>query len=85
MGNWKEYHVCGMRMDNLKETKEYSDGKLDGCYTSFHENGQLYEKCSYSKDEKHGWSEFYNKNGSLEVMSFYEHGVRKTIFLSKIS
>ena len=42
------------------------DGKSDGPYESYYENGQLEEKSTYVAGEPDGPVEFYYENGQLQ-------------------
>ena len=63
--------------ENLKPSKEtqktnhYKDGKKDGYWESFHDNGQLSEKGTYNDGLRVGVWESYHDNGKLWVKGKY--------------
>ena len=63
--------------ENLKPSKEtqktnhYKDGKKDGYWESFHDNGQLSEKGTYNDGLRVGVWESYHDNGRLWVRGKY--------------
>ena len=63
--------------ENLKPSKEtqktnhYKDGKKDGYWESFHDNGQLSEKGNYNDGLKVGVWKSYHNNGKLWVRGKY--------------
>ena len=48
------------------------DGKLDGPYERYHENGQLQEKATYAAGEYDGPYERYYENGQLRTKATYK-------------
>jgi len=50
------------------------NGKEEGPYETFHENGQLSSKGNYKKGEKEGLWEGFNKNGTLSYRCYYKNG-----------
>ena len=55
----------------MQKTNNYKDGKKDGYWESFHENGQLSEKGNYNKGLRAGVWESYHDNGKLWVRGKY--------------
>ena len=55
----------------IQKTNNYKDGKKDGYWESFHENGQLSEKGNYNKGLRVGVWESYHDNGKLWVRGKY--------------
>ena len=55
----------------IQKTNNYKDGKKDGYWESFHDNGQLSEKGNYKEDLKVGVWESYHDNGKLWVRGKY--------------
>jgi antitoxin component YwqK of YwqJK toxin-antitoxin module len=52
-----------------------ANGKLNGLYKLYHENGQgLYIICSCNSDKKYGECKRYYQNGELIEHSIYENG-----------
>ena len=55
----------------IQKINNYKDGKKDGYWESFHENGQLSEKGNYNKGLRVGVWESYHDNGKLWVRGKY--------------
>ncbi len=55
----------------IRKRNHYTDGKKDGYWESFHENGQLSERGSYKDGLKVGLWEHYHNNGQLWVRGEY--------------
>ena len=55
----------------IQKTNNYKDGKKDGYWESFHDNGQLSEKGNYKEGLKVGVWESYHDNGQLWVRGKY--------------
>ena len=63
----------------MQKTNNYKDGKKDGYWESFHDNGQLSEKGNYKEGLKVGVWESYHDNGKLWVRGKYtKDGTRDT-------
>ena len=66
----------------------YNDGKIEraysvdengnkqGPYEWYHDNGQLWQKCTYKDNELDGPYEWYHKNGQLAEKCVYRMGER---------
>ena len=52
------------------------DGKLDGPFESYYENGQLKAKSTYMAGELGGPYELYHENGQLRLRGTYDMGVK---------
>jgi antitoxin component YwqK of YwqJK toxin-antitoxin module len=50
------------------------DGKLEGEYNEWHENGQLWVHCFYKKGKRHGELKDWDYYGQLREHSFYKEG-----------
>ena len=57
-----------------KQQGSFKDGKRDGPYFSYGDNGQLYEKGTYKDGKKHGLWVRYHKNGQLWDKGTYRDG-----------
>jgi len=57
-----------------KEKGSIKNGKRDGVWIGYHENGQLWYKQNYKNDEKDGAWVSYFDNGSLEYKGNYKNG-----------
>ena len=55
----------------IKKRNNYKDGKKDGYWESFHDNGKLSEKGNYIKGLRVGIWESYHDNGQLWVRGKY--------------
>ena len=55
----------------IQKTNNYKDGKKDGYWESFHDNGQLSEKGNYNDGLRVGDWESYHDNGKLWVRGKY--------------
>ena len=55
----------------IQKTNNYKDGKKDGYWESFHDNGKLSEKGKYKKGLRVGIWESYHDNGQLWVRGKY--------------
>ena len=55
----------------IQKTNNYKDGKKDGYWESFHDNGQLSEKGNYNDGLRFGIWESYHDNGKLWVKGKY--------------
>ena len=61
----------------IQKTNNYKDGKKDGYWESFHDNGQLSEKGNYNDGLRVGVWESYHDNGKLWVTGKYtKDGIR---------
>ena len=59
----------------LKEVHYYNkDGKVDGPYESYYENGQLWEKGNLNNEKLDGLIERFHKNGQLKLKVTYKNG-----------
>ena len=52
----------------------FYEGKLDGEYKSFYENGKLLEHCFYKGGKLNGEYKWFWANGKLEEHCFYKDG-----------
>ena len=55
----------------IQKTNNYKDGKKEGYWESFHDNGQLSEKGNYNEGLRIGVWESYHDNGKLWVRGKY--------------
>ncbi|MBK7107239.1 MAG: TonB family protein [Ignavibacteriae bacterium] len=67
---------------NIKDIKNYSDGKLNNSNKSFYENGLLKEEIHYSDGILNGVNKFYFENGGLKEVRTYDFG--KLISVSEL-
>ena len=66
------------RERKIKEKRNYKDGKLEGQYLYFYNNGKLWIKNHYKKGLLHGDREVYFKDGKLEKKEKYKNGFNLT-------
>jgi len=55
----------------IRISKSYEDGKLNGPWEVYYENGQLKYKSNYKHGKEDGLSERYYENGQLKVRRFF--------------
>ena len=58
-------------LTTVRKRNHYTDGKKDGYWESFHDNGQLSEKGNYNDGLRVGVWESYHNNGKLWVTGKY--------------
>ena len=61
----------------IQKTNNYKDGKRDGYWESFHDNGKLSEKGKYKKGIRIGVWESFHDNGQLWVRGKYNKDGRR--------
>jgi len=59
---------------NLKEEKNYSNGKLDGVWRTFYKSGLLESEIHYTDGVLDGVSKFYYNNGALKEVKDFDKG-----------
>jgi len=64
----------------LKSEVYILNGKKNGIYRSFHENGQIYEESNYLDGKLNGIKNTYNKNGNIESECIYIDGKENGIY-----
>ena len=57
-----------------REQGRIKNGKRDGAWVKYHDNGQLNNQGSYKNGEKGGDWVWYHDNGQLEVKGSYKNG-----------
>ena len=55
-------------------TGKFNNGKPEGKWIEYYENGQLKEEPSYKNRKKHGTWEFYYETGQLQAREKYNEG-----------
>ena len=53
-------------------TRVFKDGKIDGLFETYNENGQLKEKAVYKDNKRNGLVETYNENGQLKEKAVFK-------------
>ena len=53
----------------------YRNGKIDGVFRSYDENGTLHETIGYLEGEEEGYSTIYYANGKRKSRETYRHGI----------
>ena len=75
-GAWERYYPSGQ----LQERENYNEnGRLDGPYEFYYDNGQLRTKCSFEDGKKQGTREIYYKNGQLAEKAVFVDGELKEV------
>ncbi|AMD95338.1 toxin-antitoxin system YwqK family antitoxin [Leptotrichia sp. oral taxon 847] len=70
-GNYTEYYANG----NNYTTGKYVNGKKEGEWLVYSENGKLWKRYQYSNDELNGrYSSYYGKTGNQETVGQYQNG-----------
>ena len=70
-GEWLEHHHP---YGNLKEKRNYQNGKPVGIWAKWAASGLMSEKCFYSDGLKSGISMHWHANGQLAKKSIYKNG-----------
>ena len=55
----------------------YKEGKLDGEYTSYWDNGKVCTKTTYKNDKLDGEWEYWNEDGTLKEKLLYKDGEKQ--------
>ncbi|MEQ8471281.1 MAG: tetratricopeptide repeat protein [Marinoscillum sp.] len=67
-GTWNYYTYDG----KLERTYQYLDDELHGVYTRYYPNGQPESKISYYMGKRHGPSHYYDMQGNLQIIKYYD-------------
>ena len=59
----------------------YKDGKEEGVWEFYYDNGQIYSKPTYKDGKLHGYYEEYLSNGQLERKLTYKNGKLDGVWL----
>ncbi len=65
------YHPNG----NVAVEAPYKNGKLDGVFRSYYENGKVWQTVGYLDGVEEGFSVTYYENGSKKIKETYKNGV----------
>ena len=70
---------CDVKLPNgnIDFEKNFVDGKMEGEYIVYHENGQPHKVRNYSKNFQDGNSYTYSKSGKLIAHAVYKRGKLK--------
>lgn len=68
-GEYREYSGA-----NVKEDRNYENGKLEGVAKIFYENGKILEESYYKNGLREGVSKWYDQNGNLTIEHDYKNG-----------
>ena len=60
-----------------KEDGEIIEGKREGPWELYHENGQLKSKGNYKNGRKNGFLKYFNKDGSLDKTETWKNGEKQ--------
>jgi len=69
--------ITGLCQGNLK------NGKIDGLWKHFYDNGQLLLKVNYSKGVKDGMYFSYHENGNLNIKGKYINGLENGLWVTR--
>ena len=58
----------------MKTKSNHKDGKLEGPYEDYSDNGQLQTKRNYKDGKREGLYEYYSDNGQLKTKRNYKNG-----------
>ena len=58
------------RISRVTKKETIKDGKRDGPWEKFYENGQLLEMGNYKDGEQHGLWEYFDRDGNLDDIPF---------------
>jgi len=72
-GKFIKYYDDGT-LSKVEEKGSYLNGKQNGVWEAYFDNGQLMLKSSYLNGEKNGFFEIYNENGQLLSKGSYLNG-----------
>ena len=75
MTNQMDYMKYGMKQW-INNKQNYKDGKLNGLYEKWYENGQLYIKCGYKMGKLDGTYMHWNHQGELLYQQIFEDGIK---------
>jgi hypothetical protein len=62
---------------NIQIEKNFDDGKMQGKFIEFHENGRVWRERNYDKNFQDGDSFTYSKSGKLIAHALYKRGKLK--------
>ena len=63
-----------LRKRSIRKKRNYKDGKKDGLFEKYYENGQLESKGNYKDGKWDGIHEKYYENGQLKKKGNYKDG-----------
>ncbi len=81
---YKSNLFTGIAFDNynteqLRFEGNYKDGKLDGLWKSWHQNGQLSSVSNYKDGKREGISKHWHNNGQLKCEYNYKNGKKDSL------
>jgi len=65
-----------------KEQGSFKDGKKDGPWVRYHDNGELWSKGTYKNGEWDGPWNYYHDNGGLKRKGTYKDGEEEGLWVS---
>ena len=78
-GKCEEFYPSGQ----LKISKEFFDGKLDGKSISYHENGQVWEDQEFMQNFQHKEKIIYTQSGQVKFHAMYKRGKELEVYVNK--
>jgi antitoxin component YwqK of YwqJK toxin-antitoxin module len=60
-GNMKEIKIVKDKNGLLLRQETWENGKLNGEYITYYENGSIFTKCNFKNNKKHGEFNSFNK------------------------
>ncbi len=69
-----KYTYCAYVTCPIESEINYKDGKKDGKFTAWHENGQIEAEGNYKDGKEHGKFTWWYENGQIEVEGNYKDG-----------
>ena len=58
----------------VKEQKNYKNGKLEGKFEIFYDNGKVMEESYYKNDKRDGVAKWFDEEGNITIEYTYEDG-----------
>ena len=69
-----EKTVASQKVDANKAPNKYKDGKKDGLWKSFYNNGHIKQEGNFSEGKKEGLHKEWFESGVLSLEGFYKNG-----------
>ncbi len=75
-GDYVEYHENGA----LSIQGQILNGRKEGLWVSFHDNGNKQSESTYSNGVLHGKTATFHPNGQLMYLGYFKHGERDAVW-----
>ena len=66
----------------MNYTAQYKNGKKDGTWTHWYENGNKHSETNYADNKYHGRDTRWHENGQLSGINDYKHDVKHGLEVS---